>query len=590
VRDHLTAIDPKSGAARFAAAAAVIDRYTRGLGDMHVEACRATRVQGRQSDTLYDLRMRCLDRRRAELSAALALVADAPDTTRIDRAVAALSQLTPLDGCADANALGRAAPEAPDARRIADEIARERDAIETASRAGRFDGLLARAQTLVARADELGHAPSQATALEALATVQREVGERAALVTTLERLTQVAAQAHDDRAAARAWTKLLGAISYDKGKPKDARAIVPAARAAVLRAGDDDQLRVELLFYEAMVLESEHALALASARLDDARQILERGGATASGSPLLSRLGDVELEAGSVHANAEDYDGAVAAYRRAIERFRQAYGADHPDEAWAWFFVGEALRHQGKLEEALAAYREAARIRQARLGETLLLAFSTTAIGFALVDLGRYQEAVPPLEHALQVYRTRAGTGDLHIAAPLIAIGAAYVHVDRRDDARRAYSEAIAVLDGTAALNLPFALSALAELDTAQGHCATALVGYRRARGLLETLRGSTTHYLISPLLGEGRCLVRLGRAGVAIALLERALSIPSPGGNKEEQADARFYLGRALVESGRGRARGLALARAARLELAKLGAGAADELRDADAWLARRR
>ena len=218
----------------------------RAVGD-DVASCRATRVEGAQSDTLFDLRARCLDRRRDELAAATGLVIGARDRREIDRAVGALAELTPVASCGDANGLAQLAPDKPRDRKLADEILRESADIETERRAGRLDGLLPRAQALVARAETLGNAATLSSALLALADVQLEGGEKAAGRATLERLTQIAAEAHDDTAEAMAWARLVGLIGDDEGMPREALALVPAARAAVLRAGNVPRQRVDLL-------------------------------------------------------------------------------------------------------------------------------------------------------------------------------------------------------------------------------------------------------------------------------------------------------------------------------------------------------
>ena len=72
------------------------------------------------------------------------------------------------------------------------------------------------------------------------------------------------------------------------------------------------------------------------------------------------------------------------------------------------------------------------------------------------------------------------------------------------------------------------------------------------------------------PLIADARCKLTLGRAADAIAPLERALTLVNnqvPG----KDALARFYLGRAKVDSGRDRAGGLAEASAAYPKLAGL-------------------
>ena len=68
---------------------------------MRVAACEATEVQHTQSSALLDLRMQCLDRRRAELVGIVTAWRDTPEREQIARAAGAVLQLTTLDGCAD---------------------------------------------------------------------------------------------------------------------------------------------------------------------------------------------------------------------------------------------------------------------------------------------------------------------------------------------------------------------------------------------------------------------------------------------------------------------------------------------------------
>src|SRR5262249_60110159 len=67
-----------------------------------------------------------------------------------------------------------------------------------------------------------------------------------------------------------------------------------------------------------------------------------------------------------------------------------------------------------------------------------------------------------------------------------------------------------------------------------------------------ERTLGKTHYYLIFPLSGAGRCEVLLGRPATALPLLERAVAIPAVGQGKLEQTVARFFHGRALVETGK--------------------------------------
>src|SRR6185503_11498613 len=152
VRDHLLAVDPARGAARFEIAAARLDGWARAWSDMQVASCRATRVTGEQSDTMLDLRQRCLDRRLAGAREVSDLLLAAADPPAIDRAVDRSARLESLAGCADAAALAQTVPPPADpaARSEADRLTAEADAIGVARRAGDHAGLLERATRLVA--------------------------------------------------------------------------------------------------------------------------------------------------------------------------------------------------------------------------------------------------------------------------------------------------------------------------------------------------------------------------------------------------------------------------------------------------------
>src|SRR5262249_14759800 len=85
--------------------------YTARWSAMSESSCRATRVEGRQSDTLLDLRSQCLDRRLATLAALVDAWRGTVTPDAVAHAAEAAASLAPLDDCADVPALtGRAPP------------------------------------------------------------------------------------------------------------------------------------------------------------------------------------------------------------------------------------------------------------------------------------------------------------------------------------------------------------------------------------------------------------------------------------------------------------------------------------------------
>jgi serine/threonine protein kinase len=85
VRAAFLATGRPTAATLFAAVEKALDEHkTRWIG-LHTEACRATRVQGTDSEALYDLRLRCLAQRRQEAQALVRALRKA-DASAVDKA------------------------------------------------------------------------------------------------------------------------------------------------------------------------------------------------------------------------------------------------------------------------------------------------------------------------------------------------------------------------------------------------------------------------------------------------------------------------------------------------------------------------
>ncbi|HEU4728345.1 MAG TPA: serine/threonine-protein kinase [Kofleriaceae bacterium] len=589
VHERLVTVDPVQGASRFERIAAAIDRGAERWSAMHVEACRATRVEGRQSDTLLDRRMDCLDRWLGELGETVRVVEQVADLAAVDHAAKAASELSPLATCADVHALGEALPPPIDAARraMADALARRTQELEVAERAGRLEGLAAQAQSVVAEARALDHPPALAGALTVQMLIAAELGDDPGAETAARELTQVAARARDDHAAAFAWTLLMRALGRH-GKPDLALALVPTASAMVLRAGDPPDLRADLLYSHASLLDEGPRPEDALAMLTDARRVLEQAGASSPGSPFAPRLADIVFETATTQLRLNQLDAASASLRDAIERWRALWGTDSADEAFGWKNLGGVLHRQGKRDEALAAFRAAARIREARMGPSALTARALESVAGMLTEMGRWDEALAIYDRALAMARRALPPGDVQIAGMLIGRSEALGKLGRFDEADRGYDEVLALYEraGARNSNLPIALNDRADLLSRRGRCDEARRDYARSIALFEELLGPTVWRLIYPLVGEAGCLIHAGSPGEAIALLERALNIPAQGDDTFELALARYYLGRARVETRSDVAGGLAMVRAARAVIA-VAPGKADTLRELDGWLA---
>ncbi|HVV83471.1 MAG TPA: tetratricopeptide repeat protein, partial [Kofleriaceae bacterium] len=293
----------------------------------------------------------------------------------------------------------------------------------------------------------------------------------------------------------------------------------------------------------------------------------------------------------AARAMADDHpDQAEAPLHRAIDATVDAYGPDHPETARAWHALGLAYEAQGKWADALPAFQNAATIRAQRTGDTPELAETLVAMAPAQQSNGKHEDALASLEHAVRILRTGGPSARHDLARALIADAQALASFNRLDDARARFDEAIATYEAMGDHDPDRGITIVyrGELASHHGDCAGALADFQHALDVITEDLGPDHPYHLYALADLGRCLVELGRAAEAIPVLDKAVAI-HPGGGLENvlAVQAQFDRGRALYESGKDKAAGLAAARAARRDMDTV-PGAASLAPDADLWLAR--
>src|SRR6185503_13186284 len=266
------------------------------------------------------------------------------------------------------------------------------------------------------------------------------------------------------------------------------------------------------------------------------------------------------------------------------------YGDDSPDEASAWYNFGVTLAEAGKHDEAIAAYRRALAIREARLGEAPRTTFTRDVLASELHHEGRWDEALKLRDRAIRDYRAQFPAGDRLLTRAIANRAETLLQLGRLDEAVQGYNEAIALFerDGTDTADLATTLYNHGELQRMRGQCRDALREYTRAASLAESQHAGGT-LVIAALVGEAACLLRARHFDDAIARLNRALRFEATPQATFQLALAHAYLGRVRVESRRDLAGGLAAVRSARAKLAAATAAASDvaDVRELDAWLA---
>jgi len=570
-------------AATFEHAAHQLDAYARGWVRMRTETCEATHVHHRQSETVLDLRMRCLDRRRAALTATTELWASEASGEIVDRALDSVAALPPLERCADIDALTAAVPppESPDDRLRADDLAKELDHLDALAGAGRFAEALPVAKDVSARAGKLGYAPVLARALYVAGTLDHELGNDKEAEATLREATRVAAAARDDDQSVHAWIALASALS-GQGRDEDALALRPATEAFVARAGDNDLLRADMWTQFG-------STAWSLGRYAEAEDLLGRALAAREKS-LGPKDPDVaeSLEAlGNVLAEQGRYADARVRLERAVAIREEQQGPRHPRTASARNDLGMLLRDLGKPKEALASFDVALAVYEEMLGpEHADVGRILNNIGLAHSDLNDNAGAEPFFRRALAIKEKSLGPAHPSTALTLSNLGAVLIELGKGAEARPLLERAFEIQRtslGPDHPNLALPHHTLGAALRLEGKCREAIPHFLEAKTIWEKTLGTSHAQTSSAYFDLGVCYTDLGRVQEALPLLEKAVEIRVAASRSNGSiAEAKWQLGRALWESGKDKPRGLTLVREARTKLAQLRQG-----REIDAWLA---
>jgi eukaryotic-like serine/threonine-protein kinase len=503
-----------------------IDSWVADYRGLRVQSCEARRSRTTGSAPLSIARDRCLDRRRDELAALLAGLAQ-PDATTVYYARAAAHGLSRPISCLTVQSDGAVVADPPLAARDALGGIRTRLADAAAKRAlGKPREAIAISEQVAKEADALGWAPiialSQLELAQSLQSANRnEDGERAH-----ERAALQADAAQDDETRFAA-TIGLAIAGMDHSRYDEAGKAIETARMIARRLPADERRDVTIDIQETR---------LAFWR-GDYDTCITRGKATLA--RIASVLGTNAVEGASLREKVahclikqDKYDEANALEKEGLAIAEASVGREHPVSAELIYALAWPLAVHGKLEEALAMFRDALAIRERVLGaDNAIVGLNYTGIGDVLGALGRLEEA------------------------------------------RQSYARAIAILVptwgadspavGIAELGMGNASYELKDYDAAVTH-------YRNSLAIRRAKRPPGHDEISWMLVSLGRALI-MKKDRAAIPLLQEAVDAyaKSPNVRPNDAAYARYYLGRALVELDNWD-RGVALIKAACPEMEK--------------------
>ncbi|MEZ4379710.1 MAG: serine/threonine-protein kinase [Nannocystaceae bacterium] len=505
-----------------------LDRYADELAAARRGACDDHR-RGAVSDTLYDLRLACLDRRARDLEAAVDHLASA-DAEALPGAIKVAAELPELTACASTKRLLDRIPP-PDDAATAAAVAELRDDLR-AVRVMVLGGVEAAAKEAIApivrRAREVAYAPTLAEALTLDGWIRERNGEfDDAVAPLMEGLWTAEACGHD-RVAADAALHLTLVEGYRLARFDAADRWTQLADAILTRSGGPGDL-------EPRREQTSGALALRRGDLDGALGHFERSADAARRrqGPDSVTLGSALSNIGMVQAIRGDFEAALPVLQEARAHSERIFGPDHPEVALLLGNIASAHLQAGKHREALALFTEALRLHRS-LHHEGHIEISRALHNMASVNaaLGDFAAARDLDEEALAIRLRSLGREHPDTALVYVNLAAIYRYL---------------------------------------GDPEVGLARAREALDILEATLGADHRDYVVGLVESSANLEAMGAFDAAIDEASRAIRLyeaqPSPP--PDQLAHARLTLAFALWQAGRERPRALALGRQAYVELA---------------------
>jgi tetratricopeptide (TPR) repeat protein len=401
------------------AAKLAFDGWTRDWTRLHGETCVLSVRPDAESQSLFDLRMECLNERWQEADETLTRLITQPGAVKhTTRAIAGLQS---IDACAEGAALRRGARPT-----------------FTPAQLRPIDDLLARAQAdfgVENCRESLAEATQAADAARALGAILLEsdargitglsqlcLGDRDAARVSYIDTAVLAGEVQDDQRMAVAYLQLI-TVTSDMGRFEDAEQWLQRARETIKVPGASIQTQAEL--------ESEACyVPYVRGRPSDAEPYCRRACELYRQLPKRSIIEADALQALGLALGQEGkFAEAAAAYREAQRLFRELNGPDSPDEIRVLGGLASDETEQDHMTTALALLKEVIEHGPTGFPDEQSIHFS--AYGFTLLEVGRAKEGLAAFEHSLAIADTIKSEHNYETGAARAGLGSAYVALGR---------------------------------------------------------------------------------------------------------------------------------------------------------------
>ncbi|CAN5820876.1 hypothetical protein BH11MYX2_BH11MYX2_11460 [soil metagenome] len=372
-----------------------LDAYGAAWIDSSVAVCRDTRVAHRYSDTVLDLRTRCLDRARAHLRALCDQLGTTPKTTS-DQALSAIDNLPALTSCDDVTSLSMATPPSSLAARA--QLATWDTVLAIAFTMidlRRPEAALVQAQALQPAGNKKIEADQQYIAGLALAQLDKLKPAAEAY----ERAYEAARAAPNETIEVSAALEMASVLDREPATRADAKGWIGRGRAVAERL-DDPALLARVFEREGSFAYARNDYPTAIAAFTRTLEIDSKRGATGTSTALVRSSLALALN------KAGKSDLARETIKQAMAELTAARGDAHPSLISMWNNLGSIEIGAGNTKAARDAFTEARRRAVRSNGETdrivIALDINLASLALRATDLAEakagYQRAIDALE------------------------------------------------------------------------------------------------------------------------------------------------------------------------------------------------
>lgn len=542
-----------------------LDGYGKRWIEMHRQSCRATRVNGEQSEAMLDLRMACLSHELEELGAQIKVFENA-DETVVRQSVNAVLDLAPVADCADIDAL-LSHTKLPTDPATLEEAARVRS-LAASARALTRSGLVTKGAERAREAAEastgLAYPEVVAYALTTNARALHRAGKFEAAAAEFRQAARAAETAGDDKKVLEAGTGYVYALAEGLQRYDDAFAWAKDLEAKLTRLDHPPRATAYLDRVVGAALMRKGRYPEALARLEAARALLDTGDEQA-----YPELYQVENYLAITLWYQGKLDQAADYFDRALVIALQLYGPDHPITAIVLGNRGHVSSEHGKSEEALGYYQRSLKILRGAYGDDHPnVARMLNNVADSYRELGEQQKALELYHRAIEIWEHRQPPDQSELATLHHNLGWLHLEMGELEKAAAQFDRAVELRLQVLGPDHPF----LAEDHVGAGNVALARGQLSRARSELELALAVCDRAKVDScsarskaVLGLGRLELARHRPRAALPHLRQAVSErDNDSVNPIERADAELWLARGLWAAGSEPDRAHALAASA--------------------------